>query len=760
MNKFIRKHLKEIFISVAILLSAILICCVLVLISNFSNGLYKQAVDAADHYSEIPQGLLDGQLDEYVSTLEGVAARLPSSLESIASYIDSYQESHKHDYLVFFHLYNDGAVYDENGNEIKLSTGHVPDEELALAEARKPGVTSVYNDEFTASRGFMVYVPVENNKAVDGIGLFVYAERLFDQLKAAFTESLKRNPPECAYLCNTDGKIMSVVIASDNFPDYERNDQLFDILRSYTDKSTVDAVRLGVKNGYASEISINNEKYVVCAKPSTLGSARLFLVMFYNSYNVYAEGHALASSIGAIVVTIILIIVALALYTIINRFRLENKIDDFEYVDTDLGCPNYKKFAVEAERILEKNKVTKFAVIYVETVHFNYIYDNFGDRAALKMLEYLIKIIENALTNDEIFCRVSDDHFLLLFHYRETEDLNERLKRIDSLAHNYGEFKSHNLFLKLNIGIYCVDREETLTVQQMYDRAVAAHRTNTSSRFENISYYNNDIREKVLHESEIESKMESAISNNEFKMFYQPKYNALRNRIDGAEALVRWFNPETGNFRLPSEFLPIFEMNGFIANMDKYVVVEVCKFINESTSQGYRMVPISVNVSRFTAMQPDFVDFYVNIKRQYGIPDNFLTIEFTESFAYENYDVISKTVQEFHKNGIYCSVDDFGSGFSSYQVLKDLCMDELKLDRFFIKPGVSRERDDKLLQSIITLAKNLNMKVTQEGVETVEDLKRLMGMGCDVIQGYLYSRPIAATDFIQFVRMGGTMRIN
>ena len=758
MNKFVRKHLKEIFISLAVLLSAILICCVLVLISNFTNGLYKQAVDAADHYSELPQGLLDEQLGDFVTTLQNIASKLPSSMESIVEYLDNYQDNHNHGYTVFFHLYKDETVYSEEGSPLK--TGSYTTEELDMAKSRKASTSSIYTDDFTISRGFMVYVPVYSNPAVDGIGLFIYAEELFSRLKSAFESKVTSNIPEGAYLCNQDGQIISVIHNDESFGYFEKNSQLYDVLRGITDKSTVDSVRLGVKNGSAFEISLNNVKYVICTKPSTYGNTRLFIVSFYNSYNVYAEGHSLASSIGAIVVTVILIIVALALYTIINRFRLANKIDDFEYIDADFNCPNFKKFAVEAERILGMSKATKFAVVYIETVHFNYIYDNFGESAAFRMLEHVIKAIESTLGNQEVFGRLTDDHFIVLYHYRELDDLRTRLNHLSSLANNYDELKSHNLYLKLNMGVYCIDRSENLGIQQMYDRAAAARRSNPNPQFENVCFYDNEIREKVVHESEIESKMESAIKNNEFKMFYQPKFNVAQNRPDGAEALVRWFNPETGHFRVPSEFLPIFEMNGFIATMDKYVMVEVCKFISESTSQGYRMVPISVNVSRFTAMQPDFVEYYVSIKRKYGIPDNFLTIEFTESFAYENYDVINKTVQEFHKNGIYCSIDDFGSGYSSYQILKDLCMDELKLDRFFIKPGVSSERDDKLLRSIISLAKDLNMKVTQEGVETVDDLKRLVDMKCNVIQGYLYSRPIAATDFIQFIRAGGTMRIN
>lgn len=161
--------------------------------------------------------------------------------------------------------------------------------------------------------------------------------------------------------------------------------------------------------------------------------------------------------------------------------------------------------------------------------------------------------------------------------------------------------------------------------------------------------------------------------------------------------------------------------------------------------------PVSVNVSRVTAIQPDFLDYYIRIKNKFQIKDNFITLEFTESFAYENYEFLSKIVEKLHENGLQCSIDDFGTGYSSYNILKSIPMDEIKLDKFFLDKGVSPERDQTLLKSVIDMVKKLGMKVTQEGVETKEDLYRLEELGCDVIQGYYFAKPMKYADYCQFI---------
>jgi EAL domain-containing protein (putative c-di-GMP-specific phosphodiesterase class I) len=161
--------------------------------------------------------------------------------------------------------------------------------------------------------------------------------------------------------------------------------------------------------------------------------------------------------------------------------------------------------------------------------------------------------------------------------------------------------------------------------------------------------------------------------------------------------------------------------------------------------------PVSVNISRVTAIQNDFKDFYTDLKNRYHIPDGMLVLEFTESFADENYERLDKTITALHRDGFICSIDDFGSGYSSYNILKQVQMDELKFDRLFIKKGISIERDRLILGQMIKIAKSLGMKVVQEGVETFEELDMLKKLGCDVVQGYYYSKPLMLIDYLSFI---------
>ena len=178
---------------------------------------------------------------------------------------------------------------------------------------------------------------------------------------------------------------------------------------------------------------------------------------------------------------------------------------------------------------------------------------------------------------------------------------------------------------------------------------------------------------------------------------------------------------------------------------------KACENIASRIAERRICYPVSVNVSRVSAIQPDFVDYYVRIRKKFGIKEGFITLEFTESFAYENYDYLFDIVNKLHEGGYHCSIDDFGTGYSSYNILKSIPMDEIKLDKFFLSKGVSSERDETLLSGVIGMVKKLGMKVTQEGVETKEDLLRLEALGCEVIQGYYFSKPLKYVDYLQFI---------
>ena len=273
-----------------------------------------------------------------------------------------------------------------------------------------------------------------------------------------------------------------------------------------------------------------------------------------------------------------------------------------------------------------------------------------------------------------------------------------------------------------------------------------------------FSLFSEEVKTEIERNEKIESMMESALASREFRLFLQPKYDVKHDCVHSAEALVRWFDPQKGEYLFPADFIPLFETNGFITKLDHFVYIEVLEYLRSAAEKGEKVVPVAVNVSRVTATSQDFINFYVGNKKKYGIPDGFITLELTESFAMEDYEKISGIITALHNGGMRLSIDDFGSGYSSFSVLKQANVDELKLDSVFMKRGVDIRRDDKLHATMIDLAKSMGMSVVQEGVETKELFDKVVSMGCDVIQGFYYAKAIPLEEFKLFINTNTSIK--
>lgn len=217
------------------------------------------------------------------------------------------------------------------------------------------------------------------------------------------------------------------------------------------------------------------------------------------------------------------------------------------------------------------------------------------------------------------------------------------------------------------------------------------------------------------------------------------------------EALSRWHSTERGIIP-PNEFIPLFEKNGSIIQLDRMVFETLCQKAQQYLAEGRQPLVMACNVSRLGMFQNDFVDFYVGIKQKYEIPNGVLELEFTESIIWDNYDLFRQNVMELQKNGFLCAIDDFGSGYSSLNVLKNLPMDILKLDMLFFREESDVTRARTVIANIVVMAKELNMKTVAEGVEQMEQVEFLRKIGCDVVQGYVFARPMPMADFDQLER--------
>ena len=498
-------------------------------------------------------------------------------------------------------------------------------------------------------------------------------------------------------------------------------------------------------------LSISSSKYAVATSPVPLTLGELTVVEIYDPSVIYRTSYNFMGQMEGALIFLGVIFIAILVYLNYQRTHLRDKKELEEQIDSVSGCLTYRYFLNHADELVDKNPTNRYAVAMVRVNYLQYLGQLYGDEIVLKVIRFVGEVFEKVLDHTETYGYISDSNFSALLHYKEEVELMNRLRMIHAIIYNFPELKTKNNHVKVTFGIYLVRPEEKYSTLQCLEKAGMALRSTTFSVDSLFRFYNDELGADSNRQAEIELKMETSLQNDEFKVFYQPKYNLKKDMIDSAEALVRWYDPEKHRYYPPADFIPLFEENGFIVKLDHYVFEAVCRFAADRIKNKQPLAPISINASRVTAGEPDFVRYYLSVKRKYDIPNNLLTIEFTESTAMDNYESLRKIVADLKAGGIGSSVDDFGSGFSSYSILKELKMDELKLDRFFITAGIDPERDDALLNSVIKLGQKLGMKVTQEGVESVEMMDRLRRAGCNTVQGYYYSRPITQDDFAIFL---------
>lgn len=426
----------------------------------------------------------------------------------------------------------------------------------------------------------------------------------------------------------------------------------------------------------------------------------------------------------------------------------ESKVEKFIDTDKLTNGINYEKFLVDAQERISVPSDELYAVFYADIMNFKYINDTFGYDVGDQMLMFISqKIKERAENCNGLYARVSADNYTAIVPYKDKNDFVESIYAIIDDICWFDPIQKANYKPEIYVGIYCTgDDENELSISEMIDRANMAQKSIKGSTEYHIAFYTEDIRERVIAEKDLERRMESALSNGEFKAFFQPKYKVSTGEIVGAEALVRWDSPEQG-FLSPGKFIPLFEQNGFIINLDQYIFETVCMNIREWLDKGIKVVPVSVNVSRLQFYRIDFVKHYTKIKEKYNIPDGLLELEFTESIVFENLAVLKRIVENLKAEGFTCSIDDFGSGYSSLNVLKNLPMDTLKLDKLFFDDSENISRDKALITSVINMARALNMKTVAEGIENWAQVVFLKDIGCDIIQGYVYSEPIPHARF-------------
>lgn len=379
----------------------------------------------------------------------------------------------------------------------------------------------------------------------------------------------------------------------------------------------------------------------------------------------------------------------------------------------------------------------RIAFIQFDIQKFKIVNDLYGEKFGDEVLDFIERQLEKCCNERQFFINLRSDVFMVVTEYKNERELQAFIRELDSQTRLFKSVK-----LQMSFGVYTVEDRE-MELRQMEDRAAMARKAAKKNILRNILFYREQFKESLYNRKFIEENMQAAISERQFCIYLQPKYSITKNEIIGAEALVRWLHPERGMI-FPDQFIPVIEENGFIKRLDYYIWEETCRFIKRCEAAGINNCPVSVNVSRIHLRDNECIGILSDMIKDYSIPKKLLELEITETADDQQ---ISMKALQLKEEGFTLLMDDFGSGYSSLNILLETPFDVIKLDRKFMINMMLSGKGRLILEQVITMADKLQLGVLAEGVETKEQVELLQNIGCDQVQGYYYAKPMPEDEF-------------
>ncbi len=382
------------------------------------------------------------------------------------------------------------------------------------------------------------------------------------------------------------------------------------------------------------------------------------------------------------------------------------------------------------------------AFVQFDIRKFKIINDLYGEKFGDEILSFIIQQLEEYCHEKQFFINLRSDVFMIVTEYEEEGELTELVSHLDERISNFKDVK-----LQLSYGIYTVE-DKTMELRQMEDRSAMARKAAKNNILTNVVFYKEQFKVSLYNRKFIEENMQSAIEERQFMMYLQPKYSITKNEIIGAEALVRWRHPERGMI-YPNQFIPIIEENGFIKEVDYYIWAEACRFIKRCEDVGITSCPVSVNVSRVHLQDNECIQTLAELIQDNHISKELLELEITESADDQQ---ISMKALQLKEAGFTLLMDDFGSGYSSLNILLETPFDVIKLDKKFMENMMVSNKGKLILEQVVLMADKLELGLLAEGVETKEQIDLLENIGCDQVQGYYYAKPMPEEEFFTLLK--------
>lgn len=437
------------------------------------------------------------------------------------------------------------------------------------------------------------------------------------------------------------------------------------------------------------------------------------------------------------------------LFNAIQMNEANKKIDILQR-DELTGLHTKAAFAEHAYLLLHEHPEKEWDIIAMDIDHFKLVNESYGQKVGDELLIHLAKMLLHYEETQICFCaRSYADQFYLLMERRDYA----AIEKLHAELVEYLQQIPLDMKVLLKFGVYEI-RDREMKVDSMCDRAQIAVRQIKGQYETEIYFYDDSMRRQLLKEQHITDDMETALREQQFQVYFQPKYDIFSETLSGAEALVRWVHTQDG-FMSPGEFIPVFERSGFITQLDMFVWDKACEKIREWLDKYDCYVPISVNVSRKDMYKPHLLQTLLDIVHKHGLEPKHLHLEITESAYAENPQQLLEVAKQLKNAGFVIEMDDFGSGYSSLNMLASMPIDILKLDMKFVQNYSATDHSRSILSFVIGLAKWMNLYVIAEGVETKEQLELLRGMDCNLAQGFYFAKPLPEKEFEQILRASG-----
>lgn len=712
---------------------------------------YREEVSEDFHSRHYSCGeILDGSIDYIVELVEAAAETMGDEAYAYNSVRvhEVLQEFGYHERIdTFSFISNTGDVYYDGNRYDKSRVGFLWDELWAELDQITGTYVAISQSEYEdGAEHILIASPMEYGGFVKGYIVATVS------LKNVFTDrayNYLNEMGEC-YILDQEGNILARSEDA-TIIDKEHTDFFMGTF-NYSDgkedaRLLLETMRQNMQESMEGHISIKTAKQEtmqICFYP-VQNMEGIYFVSMYNDNLVDDNIQPLVFRSVLSCITIITLLIATIIFVWATAKKANITIEKLAYEDPVTKGKNINFFKEFAMNIMSAFREHPFVIYRFDIANFRYINEAYGHKRADEVLVSCIKNFDEIFSDKELCVRMNADQFLAIIVNDNSVD--QRLMQFKKKVNEDARGKGVKYPIRFKTGIYQVRKNEK-DIDVMIDHANVARKTLNGDEKEMTAVYSEQIVTDMRKVDRIETDMQRALATGEFKVYMQPKCDIFKNQVAGAEALVRWIKPD-GSMVMPNIFIPVFENNGFIEKLDFYMLEMVCQQMRELIDQGKMVYPVSVNQSRILLHNPDYVNNIKKIIKTYNIPQNYIELEITETVFLDERVKMIETMKQLKECGVRLAMDDFGSGFSSLNMLKDIPFDIIKIDREFFSESVTSASSKVVLQKIMEMAEGLGIEVVCEGVETEEQIKMLQQMGCRMVQGFFYSRPIPNEEYVE-----------